>query len=85
MRTNHKDKYALGDAYVFGLKNNFSSRLMQAFYAGGSERSGQQVLGPPPKKNPMRDYVSDVFSSAREHGAQVVDQHETATASGSSR
>ncbi|KAG4076606.1 hypothetical protein HA402_001893 [Bradysia odoriphaga] len=56
----------------------------QAFYAGGSERSGQQVLGPPPKKNPMRDYVSDVFSSAREHGAQVVDQHETATASGSS-
>ncbi|KAJ6641103.1 NSFL1 cofactor p47 [Pseudolycoriella hygida] len=56
----------------------------QAFYAGGSERSGQQVLGPPPKKNPMRDYVSDVFSSAREHGAQVVDQQETATASGSS-
>lgn len=58
---------------------------MQAFYAGGSERSGQQVLGPPPKKNRMRDYVSDVFSSAREHGAQVVDQQETATASGSSR
>ncbi len=43
------------------------------------------MLGPPPKKNPMRDYVSDVFSSAREHGAQVVDQQETATASGSSR
>lgn len=43
------------------------------------------MLGPPPKKNPMRDYVSDVFSSAREHGAQVVDQHETATASGSSK
>lgn len=69
---------------MFPDSNSFF-HLIQAFYAGGSERSGQQVLGPPPKKNPMRDYVSDVFSSAREHGAQVVDQQEAAATSGSSR
>lgn len=37
----------------------------QAFYAGGSERSGQQVLGPP-KKNPIKDYVSEIFRSAQQ-------------------
>ncbi|XP_063701644.1 NSFL1 cofactor p47 [Culicoides brevitarsis] len=41
----------------------------QAFYAGGSERSGQQVLGPP-RKNPMKDYVSEVFRSAQQIGGQ---------------
>lgn len=46
----------------------------QAFYAGGSERSGQQVLGPP-KKNPIKDYVSEIFRSAQESGAEVVDPH----------
>lgn len=34
----------------------------QAFYAGGSEHSGQQVLGPPKK----RDIVSDMFKAVRE-------------------
>lgn len=34
----------------------------QAFYAGGSEHSGQQVLGPP--RN--RDMVSDMFKAVRE-------------------
>ena len=38
----------------------------QAFYAGGSERSGQQVLGPGKKK----DIVSDMFKSCQ---AQSVD------------
>lgn len=37
----------------------------QAFYAGGSEHSGQQILGPPPKKNPIRDIVSEVFRQAQ--------------------
>uniref|UniRef100_A0A182N810 Uncharacterized protein n=1 Tax=Anopheles dirus TaxID=7168 RepID=A0A182N810_9DIPT len=37
----------------------------QAFYAGGSERSGQQVLGPP-RKNPIKDYVSEIFRSAQQ-------------------
>lgn len=33
----------------------------QAFYAGGSEHSGQQVLGPPKK-----DIVADMFKSVQE-------------------
>ncbi|KAK8382911.1 hypothetical protein O3P69_011460 [Scylla paramamosain] len=42
----------------------------QAFYAGGSEHSGQQVLGPPRKKS---DMVTKLFKSAKEHGAEVLD------------
>ncbi|KAL3289029.1 hypothetical protein HHI36_003472 [Cryptolaemus montrouzieri] len=41
----------------------------QAFYAGGSEHSGQQVLGPGKKK----DIVSDMFKSVQEHGVEVVE------------
>lgn len=35
----------------------------QAFYAGGSEHSGQQVLGPGKKK---KDLISDMFKSCQE-------------------
>lgn len=35
----------------------------QAFYAGGSEHSGQQVLGPP--RGRRADIVSDMFRSVR--------------------
>lgn len=42
----------------------------QAFYAGGSEHSGQQVLGPAKKKE---SFVSEMFKSVKEHGAEVVD------------
>lgn len=35
----------------------------QAFYAGGSEHSGQQVLGPSKKKN---EIVSDMFKTCQE-------------------
>ncbi|XP_050698175.1 NSFL1 cofactor p47-like isoform X2 [Eriocheir sinensis] len=42
----------------------------QAFYAGGSEHSGQQVLGPPRKKS---DMVTKLFKSAKEHGAEVLE------------
>ncbi|XP_058831871.1 NSFL1 cofactor p47 [Topomyia yanbarensis] len=44
----------------------------QAFYAGGSERSGQQVLGPP-KKNPIKDYVSEIFRSAQQGSMETFD------------
>ncbi|KAG8227241.1 hypothetical protein J437_LFUL003972 [Ladona fulva] len=43
----------------------------QAFYAGGSESSGQQILGPSKKK--PKDLVSVMFKSVQEHGAEVVD------------
>jgi UBX domain-containing protein 1 len=35
----------------------------QAFYAGGSEHSGQQILGPGKKK---KDFVSEMFKSVKE-------------------
>jgi UBX domain-containing protein 1 len=35
----------------------------QAFYAGGSEHSGQQVLGPGKKK---KDIVAEMFRSVQE-------------------
>lgn len=39
----------------------------QAFYVGGSERSGQQVIGPPRQKGkPSGDLIGDMFKSARE-------------------
>lgn len=44
----------------------------QAYYAGGSETSGQQILGPPKKKD-GRDFVKEMFKKAREHGAEAVD------------
>ncbi|KAL5287507.1 NSFL1C family protein [Megaselia abdita] len=37
----------------------------QAFYAGGSERSGQQVLGSPKRKNNMRERLTDLFKMAQ--------------------
>jgi hypothetical protein len=50
----------------------FSQEEGQAFYAGGSETSGQQILGPPKKKD-GRDFVKEMFKKAREHGAEAVD------------
>ncbi|KAJ6655878.1 hypothetical protein lerEdw1_004648 [Lerista edwardsae] len=43
------------------------------FYAGGSERSGQQIVGPPRKKSP-NELVEDLFRGAKEHGAVAVDR-----------
>uniref|UniRef100_A0A8C8R6F7 NSFL1 cofactor p47 n=1 Tax=Pelusios castaneus TaxID=367368 RepID=A0A8C8R6F7_9SAUR len=45
----------------------------QRFYAGGSERSGQQIVGPPRKKSP-NELVEDLFKGAKEHGAVAVDR-----------
>ncbi|XP_026116079.1 NSFL1 cofactor p47-like [Carassius auratus] len=45
----------------------------QRFYAGGSEHSGQQIVGPPKKKSP-NEVVEDLFKGAKEHGAVPVDK-----------
>ncbi|CAH6777120.1 Nsfl1c [Phodopus roborovskii] len=45
----------------------------QRFYAGGSERSGQQIVGPPRKKSP-NELVDDLFRGAKEHGAVAVER-----------
>lgn len=54
----------------------------QAFYAGGSERSGQQVLGPP-KKNPIKDYVSEIFRSAQQGNLETFEAEPSAGSSSS--
>lgn len=84
-----KNKYGAGGARIMTLNNMSSSdeeedddQRGQAFYAGGSERSGQQVLGPP-RKNPKSDYVADIFKSAQESGAEVVENPHTSRSSSS--
>jgi len=49
----------------------------QAFYAGGSETSGQQILGP--KKKEGAEFVKHMFKKAREHGAESVDPNSGAS------
>ncbi|CAF0752598.1 unnamed protein product [Adineta ricciae] len=44
----------------------------QAFYAGGSERSGQQIIGPAKPKNNDKN-VTKIFESARKQGAMEAD------------
>ncbi|CAH3031522.1 unnamed protein product [Pocillopora meandrina] len=44
----------------------------QAFYAGGSDTSGQQILGPPRKKQTSNDITQGIFDDAKRHGAEVV-------------
>ncbi|CAH3045579.1 unnamed protein product [Porites lobata] len=50
----------------------------QAFYAGGSERSGQQILGPPRKKQTSDDITQSIFDEAKRHGAEVVADEDVA-------
>lgn len=45
----------------------------QRFYAGGSERSGQEIVGPPKKKSP-NEVVEELFKGAKEHGATPVER-----------
>lgn len=46
----------------------------EAFYAGGSVRSGQQILGPGKNKN---DIVTEMFKSVRERGAVATEPVES--------
>ncbi|CAF3343861.1 unnamed protein product [Rotaria sp. Silwood1] len=52
----------------------------QAFYAGGSERSGQQILGPPKPKD-MDKKVTKIFEAARKQGAIEADDDEHGSSS----
>lgn len=45
----------------------------QAFYAGGSERSGQQIIGPPKGKDTDKK-VTKIFEAARKQGAMELDE-----------
>lgn len=52
----------------------------QAFYAGGSEHSGQQILGPP-RKNPIKDIVSEVFRQAQSGNLEQFDSSQESSSS----
>ena len=51
--------------------SNSSGEEGQAFYAGGSETSGQQILGPPRQRDPNK-VIKDMFQKAKEMGAEEV-------------
>lgn len=57
-----------------------SEEGQEAFYAGGSEHSGQQILGP--DKNKKKNPTGNLFDAAKKHGASVVEGSEE---SGSSK
>lgn len=44
----------------------------QRFYAGGSEQSGELIVGPPKHKD-NKSIASSLFQEAKKHGAQPVD------------
>jgi UBX domain-containing protein 1 len=52
--------------------------LGQAFYAGGSERSGQQIIGPP--KPNVDKKVTKLFEAARKQGAMEAEDDEHGSA-----
>eukprot|EP00795_Rhopilema_esculentum_P012683 gene12683-3396_t len=45
----------------------------QAFYAGGSETSGQQILGPSKRKNKPDGIAQKIFDAAKRQGAEPTD------------
>lgn len=54
--------------------NNSDEEEGQRFYAGGSEHSGNMIVGPPKKKGMSNDAItSSLFSQAKKHGAEVVE------------
>lgn len=59
-----------------GEENSDDDSDKQAFYAGGSDTSGQQVLGPSRKQDPDK-LIKEMFKSAKDHGGQVVDPSES--------
>lgn len=87
-KSTSKNKYNVGGARIVTLNNMASDddeeddESGQAFYAGGSETSGQQVLGPSRKG---KDFVSNIFKSARESGAEVIEHSHSSGPSGSRR
>lgn len=79
-----KPKFAtLGDMSKRTNSNNDDEEEGQAFYAGGSDRSGQQVLGPPKRKN-FREQLTDMFRMAQENSGSPDNAAGPTTSSGAS-
>ncbi|KAF8795740.1 NSFL1 cofactor p47-like [Argiope bruennichi] len=60
-------------ASLMNNSQNADEEEGQAFYAGGSERSGQQVLGPGKRKAVGNEVVEAMFKAVRQFGGDVVD------------
>ncbi|XP_020894352.1 NSFL1 cofactor p47 [Exaiptasia diaphana] len=56
-------------------ENDSDEEQGQAFYAGGSDTSGQQILGPS-RSNKNSDIAQDIFEEAKRHGAEEVHNDE---------
>ncbi|CAF4363711.1 unnamed protein product, partial [Adineta steineri] len=54
----------------------------QAFYVGGSERSGQQIIGPPKSRDNDKK-ITNVFEAARKQGATETHDDKSTSASSS--
>ncbi|RWS04252.1 NSFL1 cofactor p47-like protein, partial [Dinothrombium tinctorium] len=70
-----KNRDRIATLSSFRKESSSSDEEGQAYYAGGSEHSGQQMLGPSKKKDP-NDIIQNLFNSAKEQGAKVVDASE---------
>lgn len=61
-------------------EHDHSSREGQAFYAGGSEHSGQQILGPSRDSANPDQFIQNIFNHARSTAAALTDPNDPAVA-----
>ncbi|XP_077295220.1 NSFL1 cofactor p47-like [Arctopsyche grandis] len=76
MKHNANSKFAT--LQNLNQENSSDEEEGEAFYAGGSVRSGQQILGPGKNKN---DIIADMFKSVREHGGIIMNQEAESSSS----
>jgi len=75
---NKSSKKTSSSKFATVIHSDDSDEEGEAYYAGGSERgAGQQIIGPPRKKKDGGDFIQNLFKSAKESGAEVVDVEET--------
>lgn len=70
--TTSSSRFATLSSYNKNESSEEDGEEGQAFYAGGSETSGQQILGPNKKKK--KDITQSLFDAAKSHGAEVISQ-----------
>jgi len=63
----HSKQSRFGTLASINVDDDSSDDDTNKHYAGGSEHSGQLIKGPPSNR------VQDIFNSAKEHGAEVVE------------
>lgn len=74
----NKDKNRRARSRSSSASSN-DDKHQQGFFVGGSEHSGQQVLGPSSssRNSSHNDLISMLFESARSHGAEAVTPNES--------